>query len=546
MKKKFMLITVVVLTIALLAACAMPAPRGYAPAATEYAATEEYVPDSYMPPDPGYAQDEGWNTEEYSAEDENRFKSTTVSPLSTFAADVDTASYANIRRQILEGELPEADSVRIEEMLNYFSYDYPAPAAGEPFSVTTEMTDCPWNSANKLLLVGLQADKPDTQDLPASNLVFLLDVSGSMDDANKLPLMKRAFLLLASQLRPQDRVSIVTYASDDRVVLEGVDGTRKTHIMSAIENLTAGGGTAGSKGIETAYGLAEKYFVNGGNNRVILGTDGDLNIGVTSEGDLKRLVEDKRDSGISLSVMGFGTGNLKDNKLETLADNGNGNYSYIDDVSEARKVLVGEMGGTLFTVAKDVKLQVEFNPAKVAEYRLIGYENRRLNDEDFDDDAKDGGEIGAGHSMTAIYEITEAAAAPASEDNGLKYQQAVTTNSDEYLTVNIRYKAPDADTSQLLSYPVDAAAYSATPSANMQFASSVAEVGMLLKQSQYAGTSSYADAAMRLEAIPQLQQDEYKLEFLYMAQTLDKMQGNSMDSERAQRWSALWDELGLS
>ncbi|MEA5004010.1 MAG: von Willebrand factor type A domain-containing protein, partial [Christensenella sp.] len=330
--KKFTFIVGIALALSLLAACAMPAPMRNAPAATEYAAApaENYV-DGAMPLEP----DTEWNTEEYSAEEENRFKSTTASPLSTFAADVDTASYANIRRKILAGEVPEPDSVRIEEMLNYFSYDYPAPAVGEPFSVTTEMTDCPWNSANKLLLIGLQADDIDAQALPASNLVFLLDVSGSMDDANKLPLMKRAFLLLAAQLRPEDRVSIVTYASDDRVVLEGVDGTRRTKVMSAIENLTAGGSTAGSKGIETAYELAERYFISGGNNRVILGTDGDLNIGVTSEGDLKRLIENKRDSGISLSVMGFGDGNLKDNKLETLADNGNGNYSYIDDVSEA-------------------------------------------------------------------------------------------------------------------------------------------------------------------------------------------------------------------
>lgn len=518
-------------------ACAMPPLRTAEDMTAEAGYMPEYQAESYLYEEPD------WNTEEYGSEEENRFRETAISPLSTFAADVDTASYANIRRKLLAGELPEPDAVRIEEMLNYFSYGYPQPAEEEPFSVTTELADCPWNNGNKLLLIGLQTRKPDTQALPASNLVFLLDVSGSMDDADKLPLMKRAFLLLTEQLRPEDRVSIVTYASGDEVVLRGAGGGDKTEIMSAIENLTAGGGTAGSKGIKTAYALAEQYFIPGGNNRIILGTDGDLNIGVTSEGELKRLVEAERESGVSLSVMGFGTGNLKDNKMETLADHGNGNYSYIDDVSEARKVLVKEMGGTLFTVAKDVKLQVEFNPAKVSDYRLIGYENRKLEDEDFDDDTKDGGEIGAGHSMTAIYEITEASSAPAGE-SGLKYQKNVSTGSDEYLTVKIRYKEPDGEESRLMEYPVDATRYSAVMSDNMKFASAVAEAGMLMKKSQYVGSGSYEDALARLAEIPGLSQDEYKYEFYYMVQAASSLSGGTEENERISRWEDLLKEDG--
>ncbi len=478
-----------------------------------------------------------WNTEEYSAKTENGFHEVMRSPRSTFAADVDTASYANIRRKVLEGNLPEPDAVRIEEMLNYFSYDYPAPRAGEPFSITMELADCSW-SQNRLLLIGLQAEQPQTQSLPPSNLVFLMDVSGSMEDADKLPLMKRAFLLLADQLRAEDTVSIVTYASDDRVVLDGVSGADKTTLMSAIENLTAGGGTAGAQGIQSAYDLARKHFISGANNRVIIGTDGDLNIGITSEGDLKRLVERERESGVFLSVMGFGTGNIKDNKMQTLADFGNGNYSYIDDVAEARKVLIEEMGGTLFTVAKDVKLQVEFNPQRVAQYRLIGYENRLLNSEDFADDTKDGGEIGAGHSMSALYEIVEAQGAA---DSGLKYQQTTPTGSDEYLTLSVRSKQPDALRSTLIEYPL--AQSTSGMSSNLLFASAVAETGMLLMDSEYAGNSSYANVRQRLAQDADLMQDPYKQEFAMMVQALVKLSGESDQPERARRWENLWDTL---
>jgi len=465
-----------------------------------------------------YNLDEEYNTEEYSAITENRFKSVSTSPLSTFAADVDTASYANIRRMIDDGEMPEPDAVRIEEMLNYFHYDYPEPMTGEPFSVTTEISDCPWNPDTKLLLIGLQAEKIDISEQPASNLVFLLDVSGSMNSEDKLPLMKRAFILLAEQLRPQDRVSIVTYASSDRVVIAGSTGDEKTEIMRAIENLTAGGSTAGSKGIETAYALAEEYYVEGGNNRIILGTDGDLNVGITSEGALKRLVEDKRESGIYLSVMGFGTGNIKDNKMETLADNGNGNYSYIDDIFEARKVLVEEIGGTMLTVAKDVKLQVEFNPAVLKGYRLIGYENRLLDDEDFNDDTKDGGEIGSGHRVTVVYEIVPIDSPFEVSGSELKYQQPVTTTSQEWATVNIRYKQPDKNSSELLSYTVDASASSPSMSENMKLATAICEFGMLLKSSEFAGTATYDSTIVLLMTIHDIEQDTYKSELVRLVE----------------------------
>ena len=528
MKRTVKLITisgmVLLALLTLLFGCAA-APQAPAQAASAPHAPAQAAPapaDAYWSKDD--VQDEAFNTEEYAAITENGFRSVATSPLSTFAADVDTASYANIRRMIHDGTKPEPDAVRIEEILNYFYYNYPEPEAGKPFSVTTELSDCPWNADTKLLLIGLQAKKIDVGAQPPANLVFLLDVSGSMDSEDKLPLMKRAFILLAEQLRPQDRVSIVTYASSDRVVIKGATGNEKADIMSGIENLTAGGSTAGSQGIETAYALAEKYFVKGGNNRIILGTDGDLNVGITSEGALKRLVEDKRKSGIFLSVMGFGEGNIKDNKMETLADNGNGNYSYIDDISEARKVLVEEMGGTLFTVAKDVKLQVEFNPAVIKGYRLIGYENRLLNDEDFDDDTKDGGEIGSGHRVTAIYEVVPADSKFEVGGSELKYQQPSISSSAEWATVGIRYKHPSANDSLLLSYPVQSAAYSPSMSDNMKLAAAISEFGMLLRDSEYAGTASFDTAADLLNSLPDIEEDSYKAELLELVMAVKSME----------------------
>ncbi len=467
----------------------------------------------------------GYNTEEYGAISENRFLSVAASPLSTFAADVDTASYANIRRFLRDGMLPPPDAVRIEEMVNYFSYDYPEPEDGAPFSVSTELAPCPWNPDTVLLSIGLAAPPVDTRELPAQNLVFLLDVSGSMDSPDKLPLLQRSFLLLCEELNPQDRVSIVTYASQDQVVIDGATGDEKAEIMAAIENLTAGGSTAGAAGIETAYHLAEKHFLKDGNNRIILATDGDLNVGVTSEGDLKRLVEQKRESGVFLSVLGFGTENIKDNKMETLADNGNGNYAYIDDIAEARRVLVGELGATLLTVAKDVKLQVEFNPAAIKGYRLVGYENRLLNAEDFEDDSKDGGEIGAGHRVTALYELVEIDSDFPVETPDRKYADSTAAGrapAGEWLTVNVRYKAPDGDESQLISRPVEGTLAPAM-SENLTLASAVAQAGMLLRESDYAGTASYASILRQLNDFPRLQDDPYAKEFYRFVRQLDEM-----------------------
>lgn len=481
---------------------------------------------SLEPENPGAAH----NTEEYSYNPENPFMAVANVPLSTFGADVDTASYANIRRMILKGSRVPEDSVRIEEMLNYFYYDYPEPEGEAPFSVITRIAQCPWNEEHDLLQIGLQAEKLDDDSLPESNLVFLLDVSGSMESPDKLDLLKRAFLMLTENLKPEDTVSIVTYASNDQVVLDGASGEDKLDIMTAIENLTAGGSTAGSRGIETAYKLAEEHFIQGGNNRVILATDGDLNVGVTSEGELTRLIEKKKEGGVFLSVLGFGTGNIKDNKMEALADHGNGQYAYVDSVMEARKVLVEEMGGSLFTVAKDVKFQVEFNPARVKGYRLIGYENRVMADRDFEDDSKDGGEIGAGHRVTVLYELIPA---DSDEDTGeidLKYQTSQEEGEDkadsldeEWLTVKIRYKEPDEEESRLLEYPVKDEHFQVELPEDMAFAAAVAETGMLLKKSEYAGEASYAKIIKRLEGMNRVKEDDYSQEFLYLVKRMEKL-----------------------
>ena len=384
-----------------------------------------------------------WNTEEYNSLEESGFKSVKNNPVSTFSADVDTASYTNLRRMIEDNcsieDIP-AGSVRIEEMLNYFKYDYKLPVGNEPFGVTTVIGDCPWNKDARLLQIGLKTEEIDFSEAPSSNLVFLLDVSGSMDSADKLPLLQSAFTMLVDELTEKDRVSVVTYAGSDAVLLEGEPGSNKREITDVINNLYASGSTNGSAGIETAYRLAEENFIEGGNNRVILATDGDLNVGATSESELKELIEEKRESGIFLSVLGFGTGNIKDNKMEALADNGNGNYSYIDSRGEAKRVMVEEMGASLVTVAKDVKLQIEFNPAYIKGYRLIGYENRTLATEDFDDDTKDAGEIGAGHIVTALYEIVTAESAQEIPETDLKYQEGTEgVENGEWATLKIRY-----------------------------------------------------------------------------------------------------------
>ncbi len=466
---------------------------------------------------------EDFNTEEYNYISENGFKKVSDDPLSTFSIDVDTAAYSNVRRMLKNGETVPADAVRIEEMINYFDYDYPEPEAGEPFSVTTEYSDCPWNSENRLLLVGLQAKEIDFENRPASNFVFLLDVSGSMYSDDKLPLVQKAFAMLAENLTEKDRVSIVTYAGYESVVLEGVRGSETPVIIDALESLEAGGSTAGAAGIQKAYELAQEYFIPGGNNRVILATDGDLNVGISSEGELTRLIQEKKKSGVHLSVLGVGTGNLKDNKMEALADNGDGNYNYIDSIFEAKKVLVDEMGGTLITVAKDVKIQVEFNPEQAAGYRLVGYENRLLNKEDFHDDRVDAGEIGSGHTVTALYEIIPAGKEGKGQGTKLKYQTgkeaaAETTGSSELLTVSLRYKAPNGDKSKLISHPVEADSYREEMSENLAFASAVAEFGMVLRDSENRGNATF-DSVMELaEPCVHADSDAYRKEFLELVQ----------------------------
>ena len=441
------------------------------------------------------------NTEEYSKWEERGFRSVLKEPLSTFSADVDTASYSNLRRLLTEGysleELPRG-AVRIEELLNYFSYDYEEPKGQEPFGVTTKLGVCPWNEEAQLLMIGLKTEDIDYSQAPPSNLVFLLDVSGSMSHEDKLPLLQESFVLLAENLTEKDRISIVTYAGDDEVVLRGAAGNETRKIKKAINQLEAGGGTNGSKGIETAYEIAEENFIKGGNNRIILATDGDLNIGLTTEEELEELITEKKESGIYLSVLGFGAGNLKDNKMEVLADKGNGNYAYIDSLREARKVLVEEMTATLLTICKDVKLQVEFNPSVVSDYRLIGYENRALNREDFEDDTKDAGEIGAGHSVTVLYELI--------------LKEPITDLSEgEWLTLSIRYKKPAEDTSNLLRYPVSYEDYQSSPDDDFVFAAAVAEFGLLASDSAYAGDASLKHVRSALKGITL--DDEYKEEF---------------------------------
>jgi Ca-activated chloride channel family protein len=464
-----------------------------------------------------------FNTNEYSTFVENRFMSVVSDPFSTFAADVDTASYAQLRSLILDGTDVPAASVRIEEMLNYFKYDYHQPAAGEPFGVTMEMTDTPWNKDTRLLLIGLQAKEIPLAERRPQNLVFLLDVSGSMDSPDKLPLVKRAFLLLLDELAPADTVSIVTYASMDQVLLDGENAANKVRIMAAIDALSAGGATAGADGIRTAYALAKKHYIKDGVNRVILATDGDLNVGVSSEGELTALIEEEKQSGVFLSVLGFGYGNLKDNKLEALADHGNGNYSYIDTIYEARKALVEEIGATFQTVAKDVKLQVEFNPARVKGYRLIGYENRQMAATDFDNDTKDGGEVGSGHRVSVLYEIVPVGSAFALPEIDRKYGDVQLVDGQaEWLTLNLRAKEPDADESSLYKYPLADEVYTRTPSDNLLFAAGVAEAGMLLTDSEWKGTATYADALKLLRECSAVRGDAYKEEFVYLLTLLER------------------------
>jgi Ca-activated chloride channel family protein len=471
------------------------------------------------------AEGEARSAESYSKIDENPFLEAARAPLSTFSIDVDTASYSNTRRFLTEGRLPPKDAVRIEELINYFSYDYPQPAGSAPFSVTTEVADCPWSAKHKLVHIGLQGKRVSTEDMPPANLVFLLDVSGSMNAPDKLPLVKSALRMLAGQLTARDRVAIVVYAGSSGLALDSTPGDRKGEIIGALDRLQAGGSTNGGQGIQLAYRIAQDNFIQGGTNRVILATDGDFNVGVTGDDALVRLIEEKRRGGVFLSVFGFGTGNLNDSMMEKLADKGNGNYAYIDGEAEARKALGESVGGTLITIAKDVKIQVEFNPRLVAGYRLIGYENRLLADRDFNDDTKDAGEIGAGHTVTALYEIVPAGQKVENPDvDDLKYAQAPQptegAGANELLTVKLRYKEPDGDESKPLSVGVVSSEGSyRNASENFKFASSVAEFGMLLRGSRYKGQSSYDGALDLARASTGADLRGYRAEFVKLVET---------------------------
>ncbi|GJM25915.1 MAG: hypothetical protein DHS20C16_23300 [Phycisphaerae bacterium] len=436
-------------------------------------------------------------TERYAHIRENPFKSVTREPLSTFSIDVDTASYANARRFLNSGQLPPRDAVRIEEFINYFAYDYPQPSIDEPFSINVDVADCPWNRNHRLARIGLQGYEIPNDERPESNLVFLIDVSGSMNQHNKLPLLKQSMTLLVDQLDEYDRVAIVVYAGASGLVLDSITCDNRGTILDAINNLRSGGSTNGAAGIELAYEIASDNFIEDGTNRVILATDGDFNVGVTSEDDLHRLIEEKAKTGVFLSVLGFGGGNYQDATLELLADKGNGNYAYIDTLREAEKVLVEQMGGTLVTIAKDVKIQVEFNPAIAAAYRLIGYENRMLAKEDFNDDTKDAGEIGAGHTVTALYEIVPAGEVPELSDvDPLKYQSTTPSpeliDNDELMTVKVRYKLPDEDKSTKLEHAVlDEGATIEDASDDFRFAAAVASFGMILRNSAHRGDTVF-------------------------------------------------------
>ncbi len=438
---------------------------------------------------------QNFNTEEYSYINENDFREVTLSPLSTFSADVDASSYSNVRRFINQNSLPYIDAVRIEELINYFDYDYKAPQDDKPLRVNLEYSDCPWNTDHKLVLIGLQSKKLERSETKPSNLVFLIDVSGSMDEPNKLPLVKRSLKLLVEQLGDNDRVSMVVYAGSAGLVLPSTLGSEKEKIIRALDRLQAGGSTAGGAGIQLAYKIASENFFKNGNNRVILATDGDFNVGISNTSELVRFIESKKDEGIFLTVLGFGMGNYKDNRLQELADKGNGNHAYIDNIMEAKKVLVNEIFATLYTVAKDVKIQVEFNPLKVKSYKLIGYENRLLNSEDFKNDKKDGGEIGAGHTVTALYEIILNDNPDQRVNNDLKYQNINpnkdTKISNEILTVKIRYKEPDGNVSKEFAEVLkDNLQELKSTSNNFRFASAVAQFGLILRDSKNKGTSN--------------------------------------------------------
>ncbi len=546
MKKNVILIAILILTAVLLAGCALPMlllgltgardleggeifyedleADGVYP--MEAAAYEYEVYATAMPLAGNYyGQMDDFNTEEYAAIVENGFRQVATDPLSTFSADVDTASYCNLRRMLNDGwtaeEIPTG-AVRIEEMLNYFRYDYAAPENGDRFGVTAQIAPCPWNPENQLLLLGVRAaDAPEIAE-GGSNLVFLIDVSGSMHSEDKLELAQRAMTMLLDELTEQDTVSIVTYASGEEIIIEGANPVRdKAALISAIDSLVADGSTNGERGLAQAYEVARRYLRPHGNNRVILCSDGDLNVGITSTSDLHDFVSQQKESGVYLSVLGFGDGNYKDTKMETLADDGNGNYYYIDSILEARKVLCEELTQTLYAVADDVKFQIEFNPARVSAYRQLGYENRALENQDFEDDAKDAGEVGAGACVTVLYELVPAVEGEA--QSGLRYQDSTLTEaglSGEWLTLSTRYKEPGGDASILQTNIIDDAYVTDAPSGDFLFASAVAEFGMLLNDSRYKGDTDYASVLELLKQAPL--SDPYREEFFSLVKIAER------------------------
>jgi len=470
-----------------------------------------------------------FNTEEYQRIVDNPFRNTLGNPVSTFSIDVDTASYANVRRYLMESrKLPPKDAVRIEEMINYFTYSYAPPTGEHPVAATLTMAPAPWDPDHWLLRVAIKAKEIETANLPPSNLVFLMDTSGSMDEDNKLPLLKQSLKIMVEKLRPQDKVSIVAYAGTAGLVLDATSGAKKETILSAIERLEAGGSTAGGAGIKLAYEVAKRNFIQGGNNRVILCTDGDFNVGVSSTSDLERMIEDKRKENIYLTVIGVGTGNIKDSRMESLADKGNGNYAYIDNLLEGKKVFGKELWGNIFTVAKDVKIQIEFNPAIVSEYRLIGYENRLLAREDFNDDTKDAGEMGSGHAVTAFYELVKRGLDP--QLNDLTFQQITIVPSNDVLIFKLRYKTPGdgQEASKLISMRFDQQALYKEFAAcddDFRFASAVVEFGMLLRDSPYKGSSSWKSAMDRARAAKGADPDGYRAEFVKLVEMAELVAG---------------------
>ena len=478
------------------------------------------------------------NTESYTKINENQFKFVTDEPLSTFALDVDRAAYSNVRRMLNYGQLPPADAVRIEEMINYFQYNYPAPKDKDIIGVTTNFTDCPWNKELKLLHVGVQSKKMDVKKMPLSNIVFLIDVSGSMSDDNKLPLVIASCKILLEQLRPDDKVAIVTYAGHAGVALQSTKASEKAKIIAALDGLESGGSTAGAQGIITAYQIAKENFITKGNNRVILATDGDFNVGISDNQSLEKLIEEKRSTGIFLSVLGYGMGNYQDDKMQILADKGNGNHAYIDNMQEANKVLHNEFGGTMYTIAKDVKFQIEFNPATVSYYRLVGYENRMLNKEDFNNDAKDGGELGLGHQMTAIYEIgtTASAADGILSVDPLKYQSNSNKdknlgNLDELATIKFRYKEPDADKSKKWEQVIKNTLVSQSElNDDVRFAIAVAYGGLLLRDGQTLSSKSFAPMIDMATAAKGKDDDGYRNEFIKLMRVADGIKSNTLSA----------------